>query len=279
MRDARRGGRPPRPAAEPAVDAPGARAVTLDVWHTLVYLDPAEEEAYLEAQLEIRSRLLASWPRSPRGRHPPIRDPARAAADAFAEAARLSHEGTSVPLAAQASHAARRAGRIARPLELAQELSDLVARTPFRVSPGAVAALEELEERGVRRGVVSNTVGEPGEALQRVLDRLGLGPHIEAWAFSDQLPWTKPAPEIFLHCLGSLSTRRERAVHVGDGWFDLAGARAAGLRAGIWFTGQLEYGARYRQLFGAGHPELEQAPYRIDALSELPALVERLLTP
>jgi HAD superfamily hydrolase (TIGR01549 family) len=253
------------------------RAVTLDVWHTLLYLEPSDEEEYIARQLEIRTRLLESWPRSARGRHPPLRDPRRAASEAFEEAVASSHRGVAIPLATQATHAARRLGRIARPLELARALSELVDRTNFRVSPGAIEMLERLEGVGVRRGVVSNTVGEPGESLQRVLDRRGLGSLIEASAFSDQLPWTKPAPEIFWHCLGMLSTPRERAIHVGDSWFDLAGARAAGLRAGVLYTGQQAYAERYLRLFGAPREELPEAEFRVDRLTAIPDLLDRLL--
>ncbi|MGC2289490.1 MAG: HAD-IA family hydrolase, partial [Thermoplasmata archaeon] len=114
-------------------------------------------------------------------------------------------------------------------------------------------------------------------ALQQRLDCAGVGGYIEAWAFSDQLPWTKPAPEIFWHCLGMLSTRRERAVHVGDGWVDIAGARAAGLRAGILYSGERRYGETYGRLIGPDRPELRDVEFRIDQFALLPELVETLL--
>jgi FMN phosphatase YigB (HAD superfamily) len=255
------------------------RAVLLDLWHTLAYLEPADEERYLTAQLDIVAGVLERSPASPRGRHPALQDPRKAAAEVRAEAIEAEHRGVSLSLAAQALHAARRLGRQARPIELSQALTELVARTPYRISPGAVETLALLQARHVRLGVVANTLGEPGEALQRQLDRAGVGPYIEAWAFSDQLPWTKPAPEIFWHCLGMLSTRRERAVHVGDAWFDLLGARAAGLRAGILYTGERRYGETYARLLGVHRPELDAAEYRIDQLTALPPLVETLLPP
>jgi FMN phosphatase YigB (HAD superfamily) len=109
------------------------------------------------------------------------------------------------------------------------------------------------------------------------LDQAGLGERIEAWAFSDQLPWAKPAPEIFWHCLGMLGISRERAIHVGDGWSDIAGARAAGLRAGVLFTGEQRYGKSYGRFFAPTRPELLEASPRIDRLAELPDLAEKLL--
>jgi FMN phosphatase YigB (HAD superfamily) len=255
------------------------RAVLLDLWHTLAYLEPSEEERYMATQLDTMARVFAGWPLSPRGRHPLLHDTRRAAEQVQAEAVAAAARGVSTPLPVQALHGARRLGRQARPLEFSQALAALVAATPLRLSAGMLEALRDLRERGFRLGVVSNTIGEPGEALQQKMDRAGVGEFIEAWAFSDQLPWTKPAPEIFWHCLGMLGTRRERAVHVGDGWSDIAGAHAARLRAGILYTGDQHYAQSYRRLFAPARPELKEAEFRIDRFAALPELAEKLLRP
>ncbi|MCI4352294.1 MAG: HAD family hydrolase [Thermoplasmata archaeon] len=257
---------------------PEPRAVLFDVWHTLAYLEPAEEERYMAAQLDTVARVLDRWPRSSRSRHPPLHDALRAAEEVRIEAARAAHEGVSMSLGLQAIHAARKTGRVPRPLELGRALADLVEKTPFLISPGAVEALGALQARGFRLGVISNSVGEPGDALQKKLDGAGIGHFIEAWAFSDQLPWAKPAPEIFWHCLGMLSTRRERAVHVGDGWSDVQGARAAGLRAAIMYTGAHAYGEAYRRLFAPTPLEPLVSEYQVNRLGALPELAERLLS-
>jgi FMN phosphatase YigB (HAD superfamily) len=254
-----------------------SRAVLFDVWHTLVFLEPNDEERYMTAQLETMARVFEHWPPSPRGRHPSIHDARQAAEEVRTEAVEAAGRGVSIPLSVQALHAAHRLGRMARPLELSQALTGLVAQTPFRLCAGAVETLVELQERHFRLGVISNTIGEPGEALQQQLDRLGIGPYVEAWAFSNQLPWTKPAPEIFWHCLGMLSTRPERAIHVGDGWFDLVGAQAAGLRAAVLFTGERNYGETYGRLIGAKRPELDHVEFRVDRLTAIPPLADRLL--
>jgi putative hydrolase of the HAD superfamily len=257
----------------------GARAVLFDLWHTLVYLEPDEEERYMAAQLETVAEVLGRWPPSPRARHPPTRDAHRVAEEIRADAVTAAAQGVSTPLAVQAVHGARRLGRKARPLELLRGLATLVEQTAFRLSPGVLETLEELQARQFHLGVVSNTLGEPGEAWQRKMDRAGLGRYIEGWAFSDQLPWTKPAPEIFWHVLGVLGTSKERAVHVGDGWSDIAGARAAGLRAGILYTGAQRYGESYRRLFAPKRPELDDASHRVDRLADVPGLAENLLSP
>jgi HAD superfamily hydrolase (TIGR01549 family) len=256
---------------------PEPRAVLLDLWHTLAYLDPADEERYMADQIDTMARVLERWPPSPRGRHPPLTDARKAAENARAEAVNAAARGITIPLATQALHAAHWLGRSAHPVEYSQALAALVERTKFHLSPGVSETLEMLTTHQFRLGLVSNAIGEPGESLQRMLDRAGIGRFFDAWAFSDQLPWTKPAPEIFWHCLGMLATRPERAVHVGDGWADLVGARAAGLQAGILFSGERRYSATYGSLLGIDRPEIREAELRIARFAELPALVERLL--
>jgi FMN phosphatase YigB (HAD superfamily) len=256
---------------------PETRAVLLDVWHTLIYMEPADEERYMAAQIDTMAKVLDGWPPSPRGRHPPLHDARKAAEEIRGQAVAAAARGVSTPLAVQALHAARRLGRQVRALELSQALAALVERTPFLLSPGALGMLEELRDRRFRLGVVSNAIGEPGDAVQQVLERAGAGRYIEAWAFSDQLPWTKPAPEIFWHGLGMLETRRERAVHVGDAWADLAGARAAGLRAGILYTGEQNYGATYGRFLTPEKLGSFDVEFQIDKLAALPTLAETLL--
>lgn len=255
-----------------------SRAVLLDLWHTLAYLEPAEEEWYMAELVDVMAGVFDRWPASPRGRHPPLHDARKAAQEVQAEAVAAAVLGVSTPLSVQAIHAARRLGRKARPLDMIQALTELVQRTTFRIAPGAIEALRQLQSLQFRLGVVSNTLGEPGESLQRKLEQAGLAQFIEAWAFSDQLPWTKPAPEIFWHCLGMLETSRERAIHVGDSWFDIAGARAAGLRAGVLYTGERNYGAAYGRFLDPHGRGPAEAEFTIARFSELPDLAERLLS-
>ncbi len=253
------------------------RGVTFDVWHTLVFLEPAEEEDYLRRQEETVAAVIVGWPRSPRARHPPTRDARAVARRVLEEAAASARTGVSLSTSAQAVRAGRLLGRIARAQEYARALDALVECTDFRMSSHARETLTALHDAGVRIGVISNTVGEPGSAIQRLLERSGLGDRVDSWAFSDQLPWTKPAPEIFWHCLRAMRVRPEQAVHVGDGSSDLVGARRAGLRAGILYAGARRYSPTYQRLFAPESTEIVEAEFRIESLAELPALVDRLL--
>jgi HAD superfamily hydrolase (TIGR01509 family) len=191
-------------------------------------------------------------------------------------AAERAREGESLSLARQIEEAGRRAGRRVDPGRYVDRIADLVARTDYRIAPAAVQVLGRLRTEGWRIGVLSNTVGEPGAALRPVAERLGLGGVVQSWVFSDQHPWTKPHPAIFHAALAQLGARPETTVHIGDSWFDIVGARQAGLRAAVLFTGLQRYGTRYQIHLGSPKRAEPEAEYRFARWEELPALLERL---
>ena len=185
--------------------------------------------------------------------------------------------GRVISVAEQFVRAAGAAGREARPGAFLAKLRREVARTGFRRAPGALATLRELRAAGFRIGLISNTIGEPGAFLRPVLRESGLAPLIDHCVFSDECRATKPAPRIFHAALRGLGTPPARTIHVGDGWSDIEGARRAGLRAGVLFTGLSNYGSSYRKLFLGPSKGPPEARYRVDRLDEVPDLARRLL--
>jgi putative hydrolase of the HAD superfamily len=102
----------------------------------------------------------------------------------------------------------------------------------WRLVPGALAALEALKGRA-RLGVVTNNVVSE---QTRKIQRLGLAPYLDAVVISEAEAVSKPDPRIFHVALDRLACDASHAVMVGDAWgTDIAGARAAGLRA-VWFN-------------------------------------------
>jgi putative hydrolase of the HAD superfamily len=98
----------------------------------------------------------------------------------------------------------------------------------WRVRPGAPEALAALRERGVAIAVVSNF----DRRLPGILADVGLAPLVDlVWLPSDA-GVAKPDPAIFTSAVAALGVARERVLVIGnDPERDLAGARAAGLRA------------------------------------------------
>jgi HAD superfamily hydrolase (TIGR01509 family) len=258
---------------------PPGRLLSLDLWHTLMYVEPDDEERYMRGQVALACRVLAAAPAAPGGVPLPPDGQRKAFEAVYAEAVAASQAGRSVPPAQQIAEAGRRTGTAPDPQAYLDGLARLVASTPFQEAPDATAVLRRLRGDGWATAVVSNTVGEPGRSLRPVLDRMGFGALVDAFVFSDELPWTKPSPEIFREATRRVGVDPSRTVHVGDGWVDIEGARRAGFRAGVLFTGLQRYGERYRELFlPAGWSEPE-TPYRVASWPELPGVVESIVGP
>lgn len=253
------------------------RAVTFDLWYTLLGLEPAEEEAYIDSVHSAACDLLVSWPADERGRPAPSRERARSEfRREFLRASALSAEGRSWGPTAQIRSVARRLGRAPAPETYLHRLAEIVSKLPLRPAVGAAETLKTLRGAGYRIGVVSNTVGEPGAALEQVCGRLGLARWIEAWAWSDQHPWTKPAPQLFRWCLNRLGVTAAAAVHVGDAWSDIAGGRAAGYRATVQFLGLANYSPEYKRTFVPALPPTTTPTRTCRRFAELGRIVPAL---
>jgi putative hydrolase of the HAD superfamily len=97
--------------------------------------------------------------------------------------------------------------------------------------PQAAPMLEVLRERGLRIGVLSNTIWSR-ERHEAIFARDGLSGLIDAAVYSSEIEWTKPHPLAFRAALDAVAVDDPgRAVYVGDRLFDdIYGAGSAGLR-------------------------------------------------
>jgi putative hydrolase of the HAD superfamily len=97
--------------------------------------------------------------------------------------------------------------------------------------PEAVEVLLELRRRGIKVGVLSNTMW-PRAHHERIFTRDGLIDLIDGAVYSSEIPWTKPHPEAFRAAMAAVGVPRPQdCVYVGDRPFDdVHGAHQAGLR-------------------------------------------------
>jgi putative hydrolase of the HAD superfamily len=105
-------------------------------------------------------------------------------------------------------------------------------------APHIRACLEQLDDAGVRIGIVCDVGMTPSSALRAHLDRHGLLEHFSHWSFSDEVGVYKPDAVIFRHALDGLGgIAPDRAAHVGDlRRTDIAGAQSVGMTA-VRYTG------------------------------------------
>ncbi|MCO5064482.1 MAG: phosphoglycolate phosphatase [Rhizobiaceae bacterium] len=97
-----------------------------------------------------------------------------------------------------------------------------------RLMPGALAAIRQLREAGVKLGLVTN---KPQAATREVLLHFRLAEAFGAVIGGDTMAQKKPSPEPLLMALSQLEADRAHAVMVGDSTTDVEAARNAALRA------------------------------------------------
>jgi putative hydrolase of the HAD superfamily len=98
--------------------------------------------------------------------------------------------------------------------------------------PDAAPLLRRLRARGIRTGVLSNTMW-PRSAHETVFGRDGVLSLIDGAVYSSEIPWTKPHPEAFRAAMAAVGVSDPAScVFVGDRPYDdIFGAKRAGMRA------------------------------------------------
>jgi putative hydrolase of the HAD superfamily len=98
--------------------------------------------------------------------------------------------------------------------------------------PEVAGVCRHLRERGIKVGVLSNTMW-PRDWHEEVFRRDGVLDLIDAAVYSSEIDWTKPHPEAFAAAMAALGvTDPGRCVFVGDRPYDdVHGAQSTGMRA------------------------------------------------
>jgi putative hydrolase of the HAD superfamily len=155
------------------------------------------------------------------------------------------------------------------PRELAQQIHELEYRAVVSertIPPENLQALEQLRERGLKLGLVSNAHFLPALMLED-FGRLGFARYMDAIVTSSEFGLRKPHRAIFERLLGELGVAPEEALFVGDKVReDILGPKELGMRA------VLTHQFRQEDVDGA----VAQPDHVIGSLAELVPYVDRL---
>jgi putative hydrolase of the HAD superfamily len=248
------------------------KAVTIDLWGTLLLDSPSSDERYRRERLVRIAEALID-----RGIEVPVAALAKGYEESRRQLVRVWREMRDIPAERHATLLLQAVdpalpGRLdaAGLAEVTWAYASPALDVPPQVDPGAPAAFEALAERGIAVCLVSNTMRTPGAVLRRIIGKAGLRDVFAGMVFSDECGLRKPNPAIFQRALNDLGVAARDAVHVGDDpRLDVEGARLANMRV-------IQVGGS-RQVDGDQHfPNVADA--RILGLSELPAAVEWLET-
>jgi putative hydrolase of the HAD superfamily len=109
-----------------------------------------------------------------------------------------------------------------------EELFETFRCGAWELFPDTREVLEELKGRGFVLSVISNF----DSRIYDVMDRLGIAGFFDSFFISSEVGCAKPAKEIFIRAVESLSLGARECLHVGDSLEnDYWGAKNAGLRA------------------------------------------------
>jgi putative hydrolase of the HAD superfamily len=100
------------------------------------------------------------------------------------------------------------------------------------LDPDAPALFEALRDRGIRIGVLSNTIWSRSRH-EEIFERDGILHLIDGAVYTSEIEWTKPHPEAFKAALDAVDIAEPaEAVFVGDRPYDdIHGAKSVGMRA------------------------------------------------
>ena len=108
-------------------------------------------------------------------------------------------------------------------------------RAAWRPFPDAIPLLRSLRGEGIRIGVLTNGSGEQQRDKLAVT---GLLPLIDAVCVSEEIGVPKPDPRAFDALAEAMGAPPSDIVFIGDSpHYDVEGARAAGMRAGLVIQG------------------------------------------
>ena len=229
------------------------RAVTFDLWNTLIWEGPAglapwrlqdlakvfsdhgvvvRQGALAEAHQSVHATYHAAW----------LADERYTATEAGQDLAALFAPGDGPELARDLALAFETAGH----------------RTPIQIVPGATDVIRRLTTAGISCAVVCDVGLTPVPVLEHCLDAAGIGPLLTVSSWSDRVGHFKPHPAPFQQALAVLGEEAGGALHVGDRTrTDVRGAQAVGMLA-----------VRFRGVYDDPE-EGPQADAVIDSLAEL----------
>jgi putative hydrolase of the HAD superfamily len=188
-------------------------AVTLDGFRTLVELDRPVER--------LRAALAEHGIEAERGE---VESAFAAEAEYYmAHQVEARDEETLVKLQLECAGIFLRA--LPAELDPVEFVASFIDALRFEPLDGVADALQILRSAGLALACVSDwDVG-----VGRQLERAGLSSFLDAVVSSAEIGAKKPDPRVFRAALERLGVDPERALHIGDGEGDRAGALAAGL--------------------------------------------------
>jgi FMN phosphatase YigB (HAD superfamily) len=154
-------------------------------------------------------------------------------------------------------------------LELEAAYGGALFKNPPALDDEIAGILKTCRKKELRIGLICNTGRSSGKFLTMALERLDIADLFDAMTYSDEIGIRKPDPKIFQATLEKLGSTPDKTVHVGDELSaDVLGAKNAGLST-VWLN-------RNKEHIKEGVPKPE---YEIDDLKGLLGILDKMQSP
>jgi HAD superfamily hydrolase (TIGR01549 family) len=148
--------------------------------------------------------------------------------------------------------------------KLVERFARMEVEVPPKLCPNVEATLRALKGK-YKLGIISDAIVTPGKELREMLGNHGIAHYFDDFVFSDEAGRSKPDGLVFELAADGLDVDISEIVHIGDRESnDIFGAIRAGARA-VLYTGAVDRGSAETKAHAV-----------CGDLAELPAIVERL---
>jgi len=221
-------------------------AITFDLWNTLLFNTPQDNERYRVKRVENLRRVLEQS-----GWEIEFDHLTRAYDEGLERCKELfwrknldlsTEEQLKIMFDLLEDENLRKASQKIMP-QLVEAFVSPTLNDPPALIDGAREILKRTRKKGYRIGLICNTGRTPGRIIRTLLKRLGIIGYFDATTFSNEFKIRKPDPRIFLHTLTQLKSYPQNSPHVGDMVeVDVLGAKNAGMTSVHFNPSQLPCG-------------------------------------
>ena len=149
-------------------------------------------------------------------------------------------------------------------LEIGRLVDQTFLEAPPLLLEGTEDVLNELAERGLKIGLISNTGLTSPQMFRRWFRELEIIDNFDHLAFSNEMEVAKPDSRIFETTVRSMQVDAANTLHIGDNIHtDVGGAAAVGMST-VWVRG------------GTNSPveKTVEPDYKVDSILEIPSVVD-----
>lgn len=200
------------------------RAVSFDLWFTLIYEEETDEKTYTLMRVRTLHRGLSRFKKVSLEDVMAVYESLKFAREYLSTESLVNLVALALGIKLSRGDLKKLSANYVRSTE---DFIPKVNKEVYEVIP-------KIKELGLKTAIVSNT-SFPKEGVKAMLRNLGLANYFDVIVSSSSLGYNKPNPKIYVYLVRKLGIKPQEILHVGDSCInDVLGPVSAGLRAALY---------------------------------------------